>query len=627
MLEGPSDAKALGRCDHHPAPTKEVAMTTCEGATAAPGRAARLVVACLAALATTLSIQPAAAARGQEHDARRGEDFRVSPDNRPGSYRRLDGTSDAVHDACSVRRRQQVEPSVAVNPRDPRVIAAGAMDACIAIRNPGPVTQAQHALAYYRSADGGQTWRASLFPGYGVEDTGPASDLACAMQADPSMAFDRHGRLFYAALCPVFVGFGTADFQIAVATFDQHGSRFVRAVRADPTPPPDQESVRSTDKVNLAVDITRSRHAGNVYVSYLECAGPATMGPCANEDESVIHVVRSTDHSRTFSEPAVVAPPEGRFASFSDLAVGPDGTVYVTFRTSPTNGQRPIWLARSSDGGITFSEPQLVARFATFDFEQFSGGGGDAGGNCGDGLFACASGFNLPAFRSFAQVTADRTGVHVVWNQELPSGQSKLFVRTSSDGLTWTSSPVQIDDVPRGHQWWPDIVSVDGVITAVFLDSRRDPAYSPDRPPGNTADGTNPGPSVDTYVATSRDGGQSWKERRLSQWPSVPNYETYHEARVPWYGDYIYLSGVPGAGVVAAWADSRDVVPGDDTRPDSEENGFDVFAPCAWEPNTVFGSPFGYQSPPYSDSCLDQGGLDLNIYGAWVTRSRHNGRS
>jgi hypothetical protein len=40
---------------------------------------------------------------------------------------------------------------------------------------------------------------------------------------------------------------------------------------------------------------------------------------------------------------------------------------------------------------------------------------------------------------------------------------------------------------------------------------------------------------------------------------------------------------------------------------------------------TVFGSPFGYQSPPYSDSCLDQGGLDLNIYGAWVTRSGHDG--
>ena len=81
----------------------------------------------------------------------------------------------------------------------------------------------------------------------------------------------------------------------------------------------------------------------------------------------MIHVVRSTDHGRTFSPPAVIAGPEGRFASMPDLAVGPDGTVHVTFRTSPTAGQRPIWIARSTDGGASFSPAQLVARFTTFD--------------------------------------------------------------------------------------------------------------------------------------------------------------------------------------------------------------------------------------------------------------------
>jgi hypothetical protein len=582
-------------------------------------RVAGVVLAGLASATLSLSAPGPAVAGDAERGAR--QDFRISPDNQPGSYRRLDGTRDAVHDACSVRRRQQVEPSIAINPRDPRVLAAGAMDACVAVRHPSPLAQPQHALAYYRSADGGRRWKASLFPGYVVEDTGPASELACSMQGDPSMAFDRRGRLFYAALCPVFVGLGTLDFHIAVATFDRDGERFVRAVRVDPTPPPDQESVRSTDKVNLAVDITGSRHDGNVYVSYLECAGPGTRGPCFNEDESVIHVVRSTDHGKTFSEPAVIVGPEGRFTSWSDIAVGPDGTVYVTFRSSPTDGQRPLWIARSTDGGKTFSDAQLVARIPTFDSDLFRGSPGGAS-SCGDGPFACPSGFSFPSFRSFSQVAADANGVHVVWNQRLPSGQSKVFHRTSPDGVTWTSPPTQVDHLRRGHQWWPDVVSVEDVITVAFLDSRRDPAYSPDRPPGNTASGTNPGPSVDTYAATSRDGGRTWRERRLSRRSSVPNYETYHDARLSWYGDYIYLSGVPGAGVVAAWPDSRDVVAGDDTRPDSEENGFDVHAPCAWDPNTVAAPLFGYRSPPYADACLDQGGLDLNIYGAWVSRHR-----
>src|SRR4051812_44971377 len=127
-------------------------------------------------------------------------------------------------------------------------------------------------------------------------------------------------------------------------------------------------------------------------------------------------------------------------------------------------------------------------------------------------------------------------------------------------------------------------------------------------------------------VATSRDGGRTWREEQLSQRPSQPNYETYLETRAPWWGDYIFISGVSGVGTFAVWTDSRDIVPGDDTKPDSEENGFDVFAPCAWQPNTVFGPPTGYASPPYSDTCLDQGGLDSNTYGAWVERTgRHRG--
>jgi hypothetical protein len=564
--------------------------------------------------ATLVVAAPAVASGGH------GREFRITPDDRPGSYQRLDGSRDALHDACAQRRRQQVAPSIAVNPRNPRVIAAAGMDACIAFRNPAPVPQPQHALGLYRSTDQGRTWDASLFPGYVVSDTGPASELACTMHV-PAVAFDRQGRLFVAASCPVFTGVTTSDFQVAVATFDRDGSRFVHAVRADPAPPPEQERVRSTAQATLAVDTTHGRHAGNVYVAYGECAGSAPRGPCANDIENEIHVVRSTDHGRTFSPPAVLAGPEGRTVSFPDLAVGPDGVVYATFRSSPVGGQRPIWIARSTDGGATFSPAQLVARFTTFDSSQFG-----PAAQCGDGPFTCPSGFTFSFFWSYAQVTADHSGVHVIFNQELAGGQSKVFVRSSPDGVTWPAPPVQLDTVPQGHQWFPDIGSADGVITAVFSDSRHDPAYAPDRPPGNTAAGTNPGPSVHTYVARSRDGGRTWKERRISRQPSNPNYETYLEARLPWYGERNNaVSAVSGSGVLAAWTDARDVVGGDDTRPDSRENGFDVHAPCAWTPDTVAGSIPGYQLPAPSDPCLDQGGLDLNLYGAWVGRGRGRG--
>src|SRR5207247_1366034 len=52
-------------------------------------------------------------------------DARVTNDADSGGYRRYDGAVDAVTQACSAGRRQQNEPTVAVDPRDPNVIVAG----------------------------------------------------------------------------------------------------------------------------------------------------------------------------------------------------------------------------------------------------------------------------------------------------------------------------------------------------------------------------------------------------------------------------------------------------------------------------------------------------------------------
>ena len=79
------------------------------------------------------------------------------------------------------------------------------------------------------------------------------------------------------------------------------------------------------------------------------------------------------------------------------------------------------------------------------------------------------------------------------------------------------------------------------------------------------------------------------------------------------------MSAVPGA-VNVAWTDSRDLVPGDDPREtgqDDDEDGFDVFQNgCVYEPDDI-DAP-SYTSPTNDDPCLDQGGLDQNIYQARV---------
>lgn len=149
----------------------------------------------------------------------------------------------------------------------------------------------------------------------------------------------------------------------------------------------------------------------------------------------------------------------------------------------------------------------------------------------------------------------------------------------------------------------------------IFYDSRRDPAYSATLPPGNTDAGVNSGNVVDVLVAQSADGGATWTERMVSAAASNFGWETHGARRVGFWGDYLYVSSVPGA-VQAAWTDSRDLAPGADPRETgtADHDGFDVYQPCAYTPNDI-NAP-SYTSPLISDPCLSRGGLDQNIYAA-----------
>lgn len=554
--------------------------------------------------------------------AARPNDHRVTPDNRAGSYLRLDGTQDPTHVACSINRHQQAEPSVAVDPARPRVIAAATMDTCHAVRIPIGVAQAQSWMGFYRSTDRGKNWDASLLPGYPDDASGLGPDQECALQADPTLSFDMDGRLFLAGICFTNgypTSLGTNDFHIGVAVFSDHGARLERVLRVDRRSSPEEESAFNADKPNLAVDQTDGAHAGNVYVAWTECAKPGL--PCF-VGEHHLAVARSTDHGRTFS-PAVAVPssPAAPQPTWTDIAIGPDGVVYIVFLSAETDtDKRAFWLTRSVDGGKTFSEPIHVASVSTFDSGEYSD---QAFRFCGDGPFACEQGFTHPPFHDTATVAADEDGVHVVFSGRRANGQAQLFIRHSPDGVRWDGPPRMIAPERRGHRWHPDIASVDGALSVIFLDSSTDSAYSTERPPGNTAERTSSGRAVNTYAAMSRDGGRNWRTRRLTKVASEPNLETYMDARVPWLGDYLYASAVPG-GAFGVWPDTRDVVKGIDERAGNNLDGFDVHAPCDWNPNTVSPVPVqpapivvdAYLSPSPKDPCLAQGGLDVNTYGA-----------
>jgi hypothetical protein len=206
--------------------------------------------------------------------------------------------------------------------------------------------------------------------------------------------------------------------------------------------------------------------------------------------------------------------------------------------------------------------------------------------------------------------------VHVIWNGRLPSGQSKVFVRSSPDGVTWPAPSATIDEVAAGHQYRLSIASDAGAITAGWIDSRVDPVYDPNRPVGNDARGRSGGPSADFWAARSVDGGRTWVERRVSAVTTNPNLEVYEFGRVGFNGDVTGLAAAGGR-VYAVWTDNRDVVGGSDPREPGNVDGNDTYLPCTWSPNAT--DAVSYASPTYGDGCLSRGGLDQNVYGADLT--------
>jgi hypothetical protein len=524
-----------------------------------------------------------------------GVDTRVTRDGTPGSYVRYDGTADATMLSCSTGRRTQNEPSVAVDPRNASIVVAGSNDYCAEIQNGSGNVWA----GYYRSSDGGATWSNSLVPGYPA-DTSPAGTTSpthgsCAAAGDPTQAFDGAGRLFYGFIC--FNRAKPTNGSVYVATYDQDGARYVRTVRVDRGTP----SVWGLfqDKINVTADAA----SGNVYVLWAQYPGQSA--------NNTLHFARSTDHGTTFSKPVRITQGLAE-EQFADATVGPDGTIYVTYRTiahqSPTADG--IWIVRSTDAGDSWSAPRLVSAITPFDSNEFSGNGGDT---CGDGPFACPSGLTFARFSSMSAVAADATGVHVVWSAETAAGQAKVFARNSPDGLDWTAPATTLDAAPTGHQFFPDVTASGGTISAVFQDSRTDPAYSPGLPPGDTAAGSNSGNVVHAILARSTNG-VSWTEQQLSTAGSNPNWEVRSSLRTPFFGDYNYISAAGGT-VRAVWTDTRDLVPGTDPRETGagdDADGFDGFQTCTWVPNDI-DAP-SYMTPTIADPCLSQGALDQNIY-------------
>src|SRR6266487_3271651 len=566
-------------------------------------------------------------------------------------YTLVTGTpyTDAVLSACSQSRGRQNEPAVAVDPRNPDVIIGSSNDYCGVFQSNGALLGLGDVwLGYYRSEDGGLSFKSSLVPGY-QGDTSPYAARAhvrTADSGDPVLAWDNHGRLFAGSESSTNPERPTETFgDVWVATYENpdgpsgattnDGKEFVRSLdvaRGSAAP----AAGLFHDKTAIEVDRTGGPCDGYVYFAWARFTGNIFLGP--NGFNSSIYFVRSTDHGKTFSAPMKLSQTVHDI-QFPDIAVTGDGHVYVTYRqfadVRSNQSTDAIDYNASTDCGNTFSAAKQVVSFEPYDPTDLSSG--TVVGDCGDAASACDSGYTFMRGGTQIRSTADQTDsahdyVYVVYDPsipgtEVPSGTTYGSITSedlpdryhqdvgSQSGIYFFrlngtngrhTDPTLIDDpAGQGLQRFPDISVDQGSMHAIWWDSRNDPCYSPQRPLGNCADLTTT-ESLDAYGAAGDASSLTWSpSERLSDTSSNPNWEQFGGRTVPFGGDYIYLSSV-GAFSYGVWTDWRNVVTGTDPREGAENDGADVHQ-CRTQ------NPDGSWGP---DTCPWAGGLDQNIYGA-----------
>jgi Neuraminidase (sialidase) len=244
------------------------------------------------------------------------------------------------------------------------------------------------------------------------------------------------------------------------------------------------------DKNALVVDDwASSPNRGNVYVAWDRLIEDPLGKPFVGTFTGPAMFSRSTDGGATFSAPQVVLETANHKQTIGNVpVVFPNGDVAVlgTFFENGSLGKnsQKLFVTLSRDGGRTFTAPRLV-----LDMQSLPVPG-------------LRTGDTVPAFA----VAPDGT-LYATWQDVRFSNgkRSDVLVTSSRDeGQTW-STPVQANDTPTGAQdaFTPAIaVDVRGRVGVLYYDLRDDTSAK---------DGSF---MTAEWLTTSTDGGRTWSASR-----------------------------------------------------------------------------------------------------------------
>jgi hypothetical protein len=402
------------------------------------------------------------------------------------------------------------ETPISINPKNPQQILTAGND-----YNCSSALQ-----GYYLSSDGGSTWTRTC----GAIATGsPGGD------GDPVVAWDTNNTAYRGGIDSTSNG----GLEVVVDSSTNGGSSWSTPVIAVPP----FFTGGAADKPWMEIDTSAaSSRLGNVYVS-------VTQFDSSNNSD--ITVSTSKDHGATWKTVSVGAFQNYPVVNqFSDLSIGSDGTVYVSWMRCTANGSTSdcggtvatMLMSKSTNGGKTWSP---ITTIGTANLAPDS---------CG-AFYGCLP--NTAERVSDIPVSAidnsnkSHAGALYVTDYTFVNSHMTVQVTASADGGTTWSPPVNVAPKHETHdQFFPWVnVSGKGLVGVTWMDRRNDPANF----------------SYEEFGAFSKDGTR-FKNFQLAAAESSPNNDGFGDGFI---GDYTG-NAWSGTSLYASWTDTSNGVSGQD---------------------------------------------------------------